>query len=560
MRYSQFRITENYLLKELTDKVKQDVIQKFTQQNPDVEKETIEQFVNLWDRYAASFKPEYRDITRLNWPVVQRLIADADTRAHLKGKNSALHSETEPNAELDTLYNQNNLVIMKGDMREKCIKYGEGYTWCISRRDSQNMFYSYRMRLSEPSFYFVFDKDKPKTDVWHVVVIYINNIGQYHVASADKDNPGEVEMTWDQIEQKQPKLRGLQKLFVVTPLTKKELADYKKYGNWVNLATYRDFSLYDKYKYIMFGHAMDHQEQQATPNELIGTYAKINSLHITKETWDRLKPSDKRMVAKNQIKAYDKRQYIHRSGYVAPEAQVHAVKENPHGIIYIDDPVEEAQLIAVKRDYTLIADIEKPTDTVKQAALDTNASAIIYIKDPTPEMQMQAAKEKPHLIAYIKNPTPEVQAEAVKHSSDAIRHIENPSIELQKLAIETHGPIVLPDIKNPDPNLILDSYRQLAKQHYIKINDTDSIRELESKLIRDWSFTVAYIVDHSLDTQMYLAKNKPELLSYVNKPDQRVQMYLAKNNPDALKSISSKLSTETEIYLNSIGRDDIATW
>lgn len=558
MRYSQFRIVESYFLTELTDKVKQSVIQKFTQENPDVEQKTIEQFVNLWDRYSASFAPAYRDITRLNWPVVQRLIADADTRAHLKGKYSALHTDSEPNTELDTLYNQNNLVIMKGDMREKCIRYGQGYTWCISRRDAQNMFFSYRMRLNEPSFYFVFDKDRPKSDVWHAVVIYVDNKGIFRVASAD--NPGDREMTWSEIENKQPKLRGLRKLFVVSPLSDKELSDYKKYGSWVSSEKYKDFSLYDKYKYIMFGHQLSEEEQQATPDELIGTYAKINSISITEETWNRLKPSDKKYVTENQIKAYDQRGYIHKSGYVAPGAQVHIVKDDPNSIIYIDNPVEEAQLVAVKSDYVLVSDIRNPTEKVKQAALDTNPSAIVYIKNPTPEMQMQAIKEKPHLFGYLRNPAPEVQVEAVKSSSDAISHIQNPSTELQKLALETHGPMVLPDIKNPDLNLVVDSYRELAKTHGVKFSNTDSIRDLESKLIRDWAFSSAYIVDHSLDTQMYLAKNRPEFLSYVKKPDQRVQMYLAKNNPDGLKSISDRLSTETEIYLNSIGRDDIATW
>ena len=51
------------------------------------------------------------------------------------------------------------------------------------------MFFSYRMRLDEPVFYFVLDEDKPKNDIYHAIVIYINRRGDYYVATSN--NPGD---------------------------------------------------------------------------------------------------------------------------------------------------------------------------------------------------------------------------------------------------------------------------------------------------------------------------------------------------------------------------------
>ena len=59
----------------------------------------------------------------------------------------------------DIVYDSNNLLILNGDTKEKCICYGRGYTWCISRQDASNMFNTYRYRYDEINFYFIFDKD-----------------------------------------------------------------------------------------------------------------------------------------------------------------------------------------------------------------------------------------------------------------------------------------------------------------------------------------------------------------------------------------------------------------
>jgi hypothetical protein len=300
MRYHEFKIVES-LLFELTDKVKNQMREKFKGENPNLEDEKINYYLDRWDKYANTFEPQYRDITRLRYDQVKTMIDDAATKAELKGGG-----ERKPvNPADDLIYDKNNLVVHKGDLKEKCIAYGAGYSWCISRKDASNMFHRYRMRASEPVFYFVFDKDKPEKDIWHKVVIYVDSEGVFKVATAN--NPGDKQMSWDEIEQKQPKLRGLKSLFKSQPLSPEERSDYEKYGKPVDGVAYRKLSLTKKYKYIRFGHKLSSFQQDDTPDELISVYAKLMPIYITRASWDRLKPRDKRYVQELQKQTIEQR-------------------------------------------------------------------------------------------------------------------------------------------------------------------------------------------------------------------------------------------------------------
>lgn len=296
------------ILVEVSDAVKSQMRTKFKKENDLLTDQQIDYYLNNWDKYSSSFPNDKKDITRLTFSEVERLIDDAVTKSMLKGK---LKPKTF-NKDDDIIYNKDNLVILRGDLKEKCIQYGQNYSWCISRKDASNMFYTYRMRANSPMFYFVFDKDKPQHDVWHAIVVYVDRNsrsmrldGKYdfnvHVATAD--NPGDKFMSWRELTMFQPKLKGLETLFKHAPLSDEEREDYLKYGKTVDLGTYEDYSLKEKYKYIKFGHRLNSDAQDITPKELIGVYAKLNSTFITFKTWNRLSNTDKKAVIKNVFEA-----------------------------------------------------------------------------------------------------------------------------------------------------------------------------------------------------------------------------------------------------------------
>ena len=406
------RYQEIVQLMEIADTVKKKVTDRFKQEQPTLTDAQINYYLDRWDRFAPTFDPQLRDITRLSFSQVERLIDDAQTRVQLKGrdkvKNTGRPQDNLANED-DLIYDRNGLTILLGDLREKCIRYGQGYSWCISRQDASNMFYNYRFGddHDQPVFYFVFDTDRPKIDPWHAVVIYVDAKGVYHVATAD--NPGDVRMTWEKIVVEQPKLARLKHLFQPQPLEDEERAEHAKYGQPVDTKTYAAWSLAEKYKYIQFGNNLSDEQLAATPRELISAYAKLNSTGVPDKILQMLSPSDQRVVERNRIEAakqdYDVVSRIIEGGGTPSEAvQIAAATESSYVIKVLIDheivPSEAVQLAAVSNepyglDYLLDAGIQ-PSETVLLAAVRENPYGLKHILDagikPSVEMQLAAIK------------------------------------------------------------------------------------------------------------------------------------------------------------------------
>ena len=295
-----------FILFELTDKVKNLLQSRYEQENPDIDPAEIRQNIDKWDQYSNSIPKDQRDITRLDYKQVKRIIDDAQFRTEIRGRQQT-DTSTDPN---DLVYDQDNLTIYRGDSKPKCIRYGNGYSWCISRSDASNLFYSYRMRTKEPMFYFVFDKNRERDDPLHATVVYVNNMGQYHLATAQ--NTGDKEYTWEELASLMPRISGLKSIFKTQPLSDTERTQYEKYHRKIeHLELYNAFSIREKYEYFMFGHSLTDEQQDATPDELIGVYAKNFIPGITMNTWNRLKSSDKKKIQ------YDAAQRAEPASYLA---------------------------------------------------------------------------------------------------------------------------------------------------------------------------------------------------------------------------------------------------
>jgi len=139
-----------------------------------------------------------------------------------------------------SIFENNDVEIYYADTPRACIHYkGEGnYSWCISRSDSSNMFYNYRLNEEdEPSFYFVKRKNVIKNDKYHFFVIQALKLANeedkytkiYKLTSAIND--GDFLMSWQEILEKVPELNGLRKIFQPKPLTPKEREKIKLYRN-----------------------------------------------------------------------------------------------------------------------------------------------------------------------------------------------------------------------------------------------------------------------------------------------------------------------------------------
>ena len=135
--------------------------------------------------------------------------------------------------DIETIYDDENLLIFKPSGKEQCIRLANGRSWCISKSGGGNMYYNYRLGHNL-TIYYVIDKDKPFGDLNYAVVILVEPYGGGK-RIADGQNmsggySGHKREAWTTIVSKVPKLKGKEHLFVADPLSQeeqKELNDYK---------------------------------------------------------------------------------------------------------------------------------------------------------------------------------------------------------------------------------------------------------------------------------------------------------------------------------------------
>jgi hypothetical protein len=128
----------------------------------------------------------------------------------------------KPNQE-DIMYEDDNVLILNTDTKAKCVRYGMGETWCITKAD-QNYYNTYRLSYGATP-YFVLQKNVNGDE--HKLVI-LNYGGRDAYAIADRSNTGERSggqrdaMSWYEIEQQLPNLQGLEEYFPYREITDDE--------------------------------------------------------------------------------------------------------------------------------------------------------------------------------------------------------------------------------------------------------------------------------------------------------------------------------------------------
>lgn len=153
-----------------------------------------------------------------------RWIEDFNDTPNLK-KNSIYKPDKK-----DVLYEDENIIILEGNTSSKCILYGEGESWCISKKDV-NLFTTYRNN-SQATIYFVLQKNEKYPE--HKIVILNYGNDNYSIADQSNDNKrtgsDQYSKTWREVEIELPNLKGKEKYFQYVPLTEEE----KKYHELVS--------------------------------------------------------------------------------------------------------------------------------------------------------------------------------------------------------------------------------------------------------------------------------------------------------------------------------------
>jgi len=142
-----------------------------------------------------------------------RWINDTD----IKQANTIYNPKTE-----DVMFENDNVIILDTNTKAKCVMYGQGESWCITKPEL-NYYNTYRLSYKATP-YFVLQKNVQGNE--HKFVIM--NYGYNGYAIADRSNTGlrsggsSDAMPWDEIEQQLPNLQGLERYFPYREITDDE--------------------------------------------------------------------------------------------------------------------------------------------------------------------------------------------------------------------------------------------------------------------------------------------------------------------------------------------------
>jgi hypothetical protein len=142
-----------------------------------------------------------------------RWISDSE----IKQGNSIYNPKSE-----DVMFENNDVIILDTNTKAKCVMYGQGESWCITKPEL-NYYNTYRLSYKATP-YFVLQKNVQGNE--HKFVIM--NYGYKGYAIADRSNTGlrsggsSDAMPWNEIEQQLPNLQGLERYFPYREITDDE--------------------------------------------------------------------------------------------------------------------------------------------------------------------------------------------------------------------------------------------------------------------------------------------------------------------------------------------------
>jgi len=215
--------TQRLISELFSQKLVNQLADRFRQEQPDLEDQVINFYINRFQEIKDSPKVQQKDITTYSWTELKELV----------DYNQPEDITIEGGEEL--IYDNEYLKIYRTNSKQACVKYGTGYKFCISSRGKDNMYNDFRFGMegtSPSTIYFVIDEGRTKrqkedgtfADPLHILIImavkkYFEHNGKklsilkYQVTTANNDGEKTYDYISDIIEQVQPKLHGLEELF-----------------------------------------------------------------------------------------------------------------------------------------------------------------------------------------------------------------------------------------------------------------------------------------------------------------------------------------------------------
>jgi len=242
-------MNNKFILKEYSEGELKSIFQKFREEaddfNIDITDDALMSAIKTFD---TQFKgnPNVQEKEIKKYTLTQLLKLVSSTPGFKKDKEER-KIETTP----DIVYNEDGIVIYSGDVEDKCIKYGAGERWCITRGSFGN--YRFDPQRGYPIFYLVKNTNLPDSDPLSFVAIQVRNNGEY-VYTNRLNNPHESEeMYFNQLLDEVPYLNSIDDIrnilkYIPPNIKEKSKEDKFKSGisfnEWSNNLDFNDKKLY----------------------------------------------------------------------------------------------------------------------------------------------------------------------------------------------------------------------------------------------------------------------------------------------------------------------------
>ena len=272
----------NKVILEFSEGAVKKLIQKFSSEESE---QVIRNYLEEFEKYKNGI--EQKDPFQYKTFIELSEVVDA-----AKGKNNPQNKEAAKSelSSSEALVDDNDVTIYKGDTEQKCVKYGRGYPFCISRVAGGNMFGSYRLQKAS-TFYFIFFKNIPKTDDTHIMVLDRTKDGwEWTFANNATEEVG----GWDEIVKRFPVLAKYESLFVNNPLSQREkqfLQFIKDFRINQSLQKFNTLDYQNKTTLVKSGFTLNDDIFDSLDNKLRNEYISTGT-NLTPRQAEALKPNE----------------------------------------------------------------------------------------------------------------------------------------------------------------------------------------------------------------------------------------------------------------------------
>ena len=273
----------NKVILEFSEGAVKKLIQKFSSEESE---QVIRNYLEEFEKYKNGI--EQKDPFQYKTFIELSEVVDA-----AKGKNNPQNKEAAKSelSSPEALVDDNDVTIYKGDTEQKCVKYGRGYPFCISRVAGGNMFGSYRLQKAS-TFYFIFFKNIPKTDDTHIMVLDRTKDGWEWTFANNATSS--VAGGWDEIVKRFPVLVKYEYLFVNNPLSQKEkqfLQFIQDFRYNQSLQKFNTLDYQNKTTLVKSGFTLNDDIFDSLDNKLRNEYISTGT-NLTPRQAEALKPNE----------------------------------------------------------------------------------------------------------------------------------------------------------------------------------------------------------------------------------------------------------------------------